>query len=219
MATAKGYRRRFLTPKEVSVHHTEDDCWVSAMGCVLDLTPLVAAHRGALTEPIVRAAGTDITHWFDQASGDIKTHVDPKTGLEVYYTPNGRFVHVPAPIATTELENDYDIPWWKDELYKIGFLTKKTRRIRIVNALTAHEATLEVCAEETLNEIQDRYLEYNGHAASYTWKRMGRELDMEKTLDENEILDESDEFQNLGLPEDYYVPALHLYFNDDLTVG
>ena len=42
------------------------------------------------------------------------------------------------------------------------------------------ENTLEVCCEESLDEILNRYLEYNRHAASYTWKRMGRVLDMDK---------------------------------------
>ena len=36
-----------------------------------------------------------------------------------------------------------------------------------------------------MNEILDRYLELNEHAASYTWKRLGRPLDMDKTMEEN----------------------------------
>ena len=83
---------------------------------------------------------------------------------------------------------------------------------------------MEVCSEETLREVLERYKNINAHAASYTWKRhdtsVGTKiLDMARTLDENGITDESDEFESLGLPADYYVPAVHLYFNDDLTVG
>ena len=48
--------------------------------------------------------------------------------------------------------------------------------------LTKHDDVLEVATEETINEILDRYLEINSHAASYTWKRMGRELNMERNL-------------------------------------
>lgn len=44
-----------------------------------------------------------------------------------------------------------------------------------------------------------------------------RPLDMEKTLAENGVADESGEFEELGISEDYYIPVLHLYFNDDLT--
>ena len=70
-----------------------------------------------------------------------------------------------------------------------------------------------------MEEILERYLEFNSHAGSYTWKRLGNKLDMGSTLEENNILDEGDDFNHLGLPEDYYVPAVHLYFNDDLTVA
>jgi len=70
-----------------------------------------------------------------------------------------------------------------------------------------------------MNEILDRYLEYNNHAASYTWKRLARPLDMDKTLEENDIPDETEEFQDLNIDEDEYVPAVHLYYNDDLTVA
>lgn len=212
-------QRRYFTPKEVAVHHTEEDCWVSALGRVLNLTELIATHRGALTEPLVRSAGTDISHWFDRETGDIKRCTDPLTGLEQYYTPQGRFLHIPPSVVTTVAEPSFDIPWWKDPKFVVGYLTKKTRQVRIINTLNHHEATLEVCSEETLDEIQDRYREFNAHASSYTWKRMGDLLDMKKTLEENGISDETEEFDCLGLPGDYYIPALHIYFNDDLTIG
>lgn len=85
--------------------------------------------------------------------------------------------------------------------------------------LTKHEDVLEVASEETINEILDRYLELNLHSASYTWKRLGRVLDMNKTLAENEIPDETDELIELGIDVDEYIPAIHLYFNDDLTIA
>ena len=52
---------------------------------------------------------------------------------------------------------------------------------------------MEVASEETINEILDRYLVLNSHAFSYTWKRMGRPLDMAKNLDENGIVDDTKE--------------------------
>ena len=75
----------------------------------------------------------------------------------------------------------------------------------------------QVCSEEILSEIQDRYLKYNAHAASYTWKYNGRNLDMNKTLQENGVIDESEEFYKLRMNNEQFLPALHLYFNDDLT--
>ena len=42
-------------------------------------------------------------------------------------------------------------------------------------------------------------------------------LDMDKTLTENGVPDEDVEFEKLNIPDDYYIPAIHIYFNDDLT--
>jgi hypothetical protein len=101
----------------------------------------------------------------------------------------------------------------------IGSLTGKTRKIKLINMLTKHEDTLEVASEETINEILDRYLEINQHAASYTWKRLGKELNMDRNLAQNDIPDETDELIELGIDVDEYIPAIHLYFDDDLTIA
>lgn len=39
---------------------------------------------------------------------------------------------------------------------------------------------------------------------------------MQKTLEENGIPDERDLFIELGLPQNYYIPSICLYYNDDL---
>ncbi len=70
-----------------------------------------------------------------------------------------------------------------------------------------------------MNEILDRFLPYNTHAASYTWKRLGKVLDMNANLTENGIPDETQECLNLGLDPEDYIPAVHIYFNDDLTIA
>ena len=98
-------------------------------------------------------------------------------------------------------------------------MTRQTRPIRIVNTLTKHDNIIEVASEETINEILDRYLVINAHAASYTWKRLGKVLDMGKSLEANGLIDDTDEMKRLGLPTEEYVPAVHLYFNDDLTIS
>lgn len=112
----------------------------------------------------------------------------------------------------------------QDEKYLVGKLTAKTRPLAVKNMLTRQQHVLEVCAEESMNEILDRYLDCNSHAGSYTWKRtdaneVGRVLDMSKTLDENGIPDERGKFDALSIDDDYYVPTVHLYFSDDLTVA
>lgn len=42
-----------------------------------------------------------------------------------------------------------------------------------------------------------------------------KELDMGKTMEENGILDERDRFGDLGLPQNFYVPCVFIYYNDD----
>jgi len=76
-----------------------------------------------------------------------------------------------------------------------------------------------VCGEETLEQIRTRALEHNAHAHSYTWKYLGKPLDMNKTLPENGIPDEDEELTRLRMDPDEYIPTIHLYFNDDLTVA
>lgn len=76
---------------------------------------------------------------------------------------------------------------------------------------------LQVGALESMWEILHRYLPYNAHAASYTWKYEGKNLNMDYTLEENGILDEEEEMDYLNMDGTLYIPAILLYFNDDLT--
>jgi len=213
-----GGRPKYFTPTEVSIHNTQKDIWVSFLGHVYNLTSLCETHKGdTLLKPIFASSGKDISHWFDKKTKDIRTYIDPVTNCQFPHTPMGRFLHTPPLCPRTDWANDFGRPWWKNESYCIGVLSVKTRKIRIVNTLTSQEQILEVCSEETINEIQDRYFHYNSHARSYTWKYNGENLQMSKTLAENKVSDESEEFFKLGLDESQFLPAIHLYFNDDLT--
>jgi hypothetical protein len=43
---------------------------------------------------------------------------------------------------------------------------------------------------------------------------------MERTLAENGVEDEDGEFEKLGVRvKEWYVPTVHLFFNDDLTAA
>ncbi|BHF59052.1 Cytochrome b5 domain-containing protein 1 [Sparganum proliferum] len=209
---------KYYTPTDVSFHSSETDLWVSFLGNVYDLTLLCSLHKGdILLKPILAVAGTDISHWFDPKTGDLKTYIDPISKCRMPYTPSGRFIHVPPPYPTTDWRNDFGTPWWFEKSYCIGKLTKKPRIIRIVNTLALVEHEIEVCYEETVLEIMSRYLKCNRHAASYTWKFKGQVLDMEKTLAENGIPDEDAELEELLLNTDDFIPEIFLYYNDDLT--
>jgi hypothetical protein len=218
-------KTRYFTKEEVAEHNCAEDCWVSFLGVVCDLTSLLAANMGPLSSPIIEASGIDISFWFDAKTGDCRTHIDEEKNLREYYTPMGRFIHIPPAKPTSDWCTDIAVPWWKDPAYRIGVLSKKTRKINIVNTLTQHEHELVVPVEETVGEIQERYLSFNGHARSYTWKRLTEDgekfvvMDMDKTLEENGVKDEDAEFDNLQIESDLFIPCIHILFNDDLSIA
>lgn len=44
----KGIPNLYFTPNDVSSHNAPDDCWVSFLGHVYDLTPLMEQHKGTI---------------------------------------------------------------------------------------------------------------------------------------------------------------------------
>jgi len=220
---AAARRLPYYTNSEVAAHNVQSDCWVSYFGNVYDLTKLIAESQaqgqGLMVAPILKFAGQDISHWFDPKTHDPKTHVSRATGVRESYCPFGRYLHVPPSDPSSSWDNSFSTPWWSDSAaYQVGYLSRRKRKIRIINMLSSQETLLEVCAEERLADIRARYLVYNRHAGSYTWKRLGRVLDLERTLEENGVPDESQEMEQLNIDDEEYIPALHVHFNDDLTV-
>jgi len=216
---AKPCHRRFYMPSEVAQHCTPEDCWLSWFGDIYDLSPLLQQFQGIDTKPIIDSAGQDISHWFDPETRDLRKRTADDTLVEMVFTPLGQVLHTAPTEPRSDWANDFGTPWWKDERLKIAKLSQKQRQIRVVNTLTHQEDLIEVCTEESMDEILERYLDFNRHAGSYTWKRLGQKLSMEQTLEENNVVDEANDFCLMGLPDDYYVPAIHLYFNDDLSVA
>ncbi|XP_044733700.1 cytochrome b5 domain-containing protein 1 [Chrysoperla carnea] len=219
----------YFTSDEVVVHNKPEDIWVSYLGNVYDLTPLIKKHKGTREiKPLLAFPGKDISNWFNQ-NGELRHCIHPNTGVRVPYLPYGPIPdvrpHVPTTIWRPNCECSFEEndkqgnplrPWWRSTRYLIGKLTKCARPIRIVNMLTLDECTLNVCSEDKLSRILERLLMFNSQASSYTFKYDSRVLDMDKTLDENHIFDERESFLANYLPEDIYIPAIHLYFNDDL---
>lgn len=211
--------RRFYLMEDVESHGMLEDCWVVIHGEILDISRLLIKHKGdPLCKPLVFAAGTDISHWFDKQTGNPKQFIDVERGIRAHYLPQGRYLHVP-PDLPGNFNIDFQEPWWKDKQYRIGTLTSKLRKIRIINTLTHHEEILEVPVEESLREIERRYKDINKHSESYTWKdSKGKILDMKKNLHENEIKDEDFEYNYLDVPDaDRHIPSVMIYFDDDLT--
>lgn len=90
---------------------------------------------------MIEAAGTDISYWFDERR-EPRTKVNPDTAETEFYCPKGEYL---------QLRVTDEIKWWKDKNYIVGKLTRKSRKINIVNMLTDHATLLNVPEEETIN--------------------------------------------------------------------
>lgn len=137
---------KYFLPTEVAVHNTEIDCWVSYHGEVYDLSDLckVWANKREI-KPILAYAGKDISHWFDHEKNDIKYYVHPITGVLVPYCPHGPIPDViPSVVPANNWRALDKCPWWLDEKYKIGKLTKKARPCRILNVLIGIQVVIMV---------------------------------------------------------------------------
>jgi hypothetical protein len=122
-------------------------------------------------------------------------------------------------------------------MYLIGEITKQERKLRIINTLTRTILKMKVCEEDTIYDIQTKYLHFNSHFGSYTWKKYGPNVycisnqnlsssslfivffkfkhNCSGFLTLNNTLTENGLFFNLSDPVD----TIWLYFNDDFTVG
>lgn len=155
---------------------------MSFHGDVYDITRVIAENEGPLVQPLLRVAGSDISHWFETRGGEgaarvveLKTHVDPVTNLVRPYCPNGRFLHVPPNDPSVAWDARPTTPWWQDRTSVVGAVSAKPRAVRVKNVLTRQEHLMEVPGEETLGEIRTRYAEYNWHAESYAWRVLRRD--------------------------------------------
>jgi hypothetical protein len=110
---------KYFTQEELAVHNNPENCWVVIFDKVYDISELIMANRGPLSKPLIEAGGSSISHWFNEKTGDLKTYIDPVRNIEMFYTPCGRFIHVPPPDPMDRTEI-VALPWWKDTKYIIG---------------------------------------------------------------------------------------------------
>lgn len=68
----------------------------------------------------------------------------PGTCLQGYYCPNGNYLNVPPSLPDSSWDYKFVTPWWKNNSLKIGRLTVKTRKIRIINVLSNQDDVIEV---------------------------------------------------------------------------
>ncbi|XP_015172134.1 PREDICTED: cytochrome b5 domain-containing protein 1 [Polistes dominula] len=212
---------KYFLPTEVAIHNKSNDCWVSYNDNVYDLTDLCRLWLGTRAiKPIIAHAGKDISHWFDHNRKDIKYYVHPVTGVSVPYCPHGPIPDISdCVVPSTTWRPLNKCPWWLEDKYKLGKLTKNPRPCRIINVLTGTSCVIMVCEEDTIKRIQERALIFNANGKSYLWKFEGKDIDLDCTLTENNILDERERFVACGLPEDYYIPSLMCYYIDKDDLG
>lgn len=178
---------------------------------------------------LVAHAGKDLTHLF-HPNGEPRTEVSERSGL-----PRVLFPPI-LEVAISEYVKTKHTMWSQDPMYHIGRVTRRPRLIRVINTLTMTTQFMKVCDEDTIFDIQQKYkARYNHHAGSYEWRRgfsasenstckFGCDhicdhpdacgpLNLNRTLDENGLLDEEE--CDVELPP----PALWLYYTDDLTIA
>nr|XP_045231333.1 chromodomain-helicase-DNA-binding protein 3 isoform X10 [Macaca fascicularis] len=119
-----------------------------------------------------------------------------------YFTPAEVAQHNrPEDLWVSYLGRVYDLTSLAQE-YKGNLLLKPI--VEVAGQDISHwfdPKTKDVGVLESIWEILHRYLPYNAHAASYTWKYEGKNLNMDFTLEENGIRDEEEEFDYLNMDD------------------
>lgn len=116
----------YIAPFEVVVHNKPYDCWVSFIGKVFNVTPVIQQYENDVCiKPLLAHAGKDISNWFDERTGEIMHYVHPVTGVLVPYCPHGRIPDIKPQVPSASWRPIEDPPWWKNEKYLRIFLSKK----------------------------------------------------------------------------------------------
>eukprot|EP00935_MAST-01C_sp_MAST-1C-sp1_P002059 g2059.t1 len=138
-----------FTRAEVASHCHAKDCWVSIFSKVYDLSGLLerseqSNEQEILRQPIIDAAGTDISHWFNEASRSVKTKAHPSSGLQI---PESRFLHVAPAEPRADWRNDFGTPWWLDDSFCIGWLEGQSEIVRFGKGQWGHSEADAVIAQ------------------------------------------------------------------------
>lgn len=114
----------YIAPFEVVIHNKPQDCWVSFLGKVYDITPLLREFEGQdCIRPLISHAGKDVDKWFDPHTRDIQHFINPVTGIKEPYLPFGNIPHAQSSIPATNWQPIDDLPWWKDDKKLLFYYT------------------------------------------------------------------------------------------------
>ncbi|XP_075151124.1 cytochrome b5 domain-containing protein 1 [Haematobia irritans] len=206
---------RYYRYDEVCIHNKKEDFWIVIHGNVFDLTAMLKDRQETWNKNLdylLAFGGKDLSHLFN-ADYTPKTEISGASGI--------RRVLFPPILETAESEH-CKTPcklWSQDPCYHIGRVTRRERKIRIINTLTTTITVMKVCDEDSIYEIQRKYKEIrNNHAGSYEWRKFSYgghcsgELILHETLDGNGLTQEDTDIE---IP----VPSIWLFYTDDLTVA
>ena len=209
---------RYFTRFDLQQHHSVDSAWVSIYRDVYDITDVIRENR---TEPgidnLLKFMGKDMSHLFNPKT---KRPITRNSVLveEIGSKDPNYVLHFPKQYMHSERESTTQ-PWYTNSKLIVGRMAQKEVPVRLINTLTYEADTLQVPIEETLNEICERYLKFNVHARSYTWKDIEeRVLNMSLNLVNNKISEDYDVLDYLEVPDGQRpISTIFLHFNDDLT--
>uniref|UniRef100_A0A663F4I9 Uncharacterized protein n=1 Tax=Aquila chrysaetos chrysaetos TaxID=223781 RepID=A0A663F4I9_AQUCH len=102
--------------------------------------------------PLLEAAGSDVSHWFDPQTGDPLTRVDPQSGLLCCCVPGGPGGAPPEP--RSDWAPPETPPWWEDPRLEVGRLTAAPQHLRLCNTLTGQEHVIEVAPVRLRQDAQ-----------------------------------------------------------------
>ncbi|XP_034098710.1 cytochrome b5 domain-containing protein 1 [Drosophila albomicans] len=183
---------------------------------MFDLTPMIKDridHWNRNMDYLMAHAGKDLSHLFHE-NGEPRTEISPSSG-------HPRVLFPPIlEVAISDFARSKHAMWSQDNFYHIGRITRRARRLRIINTLTAKVQFMNVCDEDSIYDIQQKYkARYNHHAGSYEWRKFSNGakycgvLNLNGNLDENGLTDAEE--SDVELPP----PSIWLYYTDDLTIA
>ncbi|XP_031783751.2 cytochrome b5 domain-containing protein 1 [Nasonia vitripennis] len=77
----------YFLPSEVALHKRPENCWLSCLGDVYELSEYVTRNsESPISQYLVGHAGKDASHWFD-ARGRLRRYVEPRTGRRQILLP------------------------------------------------------------------------------------------------------------------------------------
>ncbi|EDW71336.1 cytochrome b5 domain-containing protein 1 [Drosophila virilis] len=207
---------RYYLMDEVCIHNKKTDFWIVIHKNVFDLTPMIKDRRDHWNrnmDYLVAYGGKDLSHFFHE-NGEPRTEISVNSGR-----PRVLFPPI-LEVAISEFAKTKHAMWSQDPFYHIGRVTRRPRRLRLINTLTGKVQHMTVCDEDSIYDIQQKYkFRYNHHAGSYEWRKFSNGakicgvLNLNATLDGNGLTDDQD--CDVELPP----PSIWLYYTDDLTIA